>query len=412
MDKKITLIALSLIQAFSLAGYANQASAATFCGDRPNVTWGGDSTISGDLGADQCYEIGAGPGYAGSGINLNALAGSKLSVVGYLKDSTVNDGAEVWIGKDPMIAWDDYFADAPANASNIIIKSGALIRVVESGTLQDSQIDGGTVYVYKNKVDGGQSIDNSVNAGGRLFVYLEGKSQGTIINDGGTEFVQQKGTSQNTLINSGGTQQVRLEGQADNTTINDGGTQYVTTGGVATNTHVHGGSQILTATETNPLGGTAQHTQVYLDGTQHILMGSSAVDTQLFDHAEQYIYASSSAENVTINDNASTTLRDTAQLLGETQINNQGRLNIIAEDQDAEAYAESVNLNGENTAVQIFANGSDTQGAHIGILQGNGNVIFSQANADTHSHLNVDKLSGNLNFLFNSSIHTKGVVIS
>lgn len=60
MDKKITLIALSLIQAFSLAGYANQASAATFCGDRPNVTWGGDSTISGDLGADQCYEIGAG----------------------------------------------------------------------------------------------------------------------------------------------------------------------------------------------------------------------------------------------------------------------------------------------------------------------------------------------------------------
>ncbi|WP_323116042.1 hypothetical protein, partial [Klebsiella variicola] len=33
--------------------------AETFCGDRGSITYGGSSTLTGELTADQCYEVGA-----------------------------------------------------------------------------------------------------------------------------------------------------------------------------------------------------------------------------------------------------------------------------------------------------------------------------------------------------------------
>lgn len=427
---------LSLFTGALVLGLGQQAWAETFCGDRTEITYGGASVLSGDLASHQCYEIGAGGigtagEYIGLGINVNLLDGSKMNVLGHLMDSTVNGGAEVWIGKTTRIAWDGYIANEPALGVNIDVKSGGLIRVLDGGTLKDSFLNGGMVYVSNtgSADDPGISINNTVNSGGQLFAYLGGKSEDTIINSGGNEYVQQNGFSNRSIVNTGGfqgvysggvatattiksdgLQQVGRRGVAESTMVEAGAQQYVYDEGVANNATVYGKQWVFVNNSASYGAGVANNTSVYEDGQQIIQSGgASAIGVQLHDRAIQMISAGSSATNVTVNDSAKSWLGTGAQILGTTQVNGQGQLQLTAAQGDTGAYAQQVNLNGTDTALLVIANTDDTDSARIGQLSGNGMVRFitgtdSNTGETIYSRLNVENMSGNMHLFFSTSI--------
>lgn len=408
---------LSFLVFFTSLVLSHSALAETFCGNRSQVTYGGRATFSGDLTADQCLEIGSSgdfntPEYVGLGTNMNLLDGSLLSVLGYFEDSTVNGGATVYITKVTKIAWDGYSAGFESTGSNIDIKSGGLIRVYDGGTLKNSFLNGGTVYISDsgNTGEAGIGINNTVNSGGKLYVYLGGKSEGTIVNSGGNEYIQQSGTSTNSVINNGGYQRVLSLGEATGTTINSGGYQYVFDTGIARDTVVNdGGVQHLFLSSSTSTAGTAYNTKVYGMGTQNVQQGAQAIGVELNDNAIQRVYVDSSAENVTINDNAISWLSAGAKLLGSTQINDQGQLQLTTIGNGAYAYAESIVLNSLDSSVLVLANSADSDLAQIGDLSGNGKIRFYTATdaltgGVIYSKLSVNNLSGNVHFLFNTSI--------
>lgn len=432
MKYKFSLITLSIISALTTLTFSQTASAASFCGDRPEPTWGGGETFEGKLGGNQCLEIGAGnlgkPGeYAGTGINMELENGSLLSVTGYLKDSTVNSGAEVYISKKTRIISDGYHVAAPALATNININTGGLVRVLDGGTLENSYLNGGMVYISNGtNNDPGRSINNTVNSGGKLYAFLGGSSQGTIVNDEGAEYVQQTSQSTGTQVNSGGTQFLTLGGLSTGTTVNDGGLQqigidsiaegsvinagglqYVINTGTTNNTTVRGTQYIF---QNNSVAGTANNTKLYDTGLQVVQQGGKATSVELFDTSVQNIFAGSSAQGVTINDNAKSWVTVGGQILNTT-VNNQGQLQLVAAQGDTGAYADSINLNGADTSLLIIANTNDADSASIDNLEGNGKVMFKTATLVTrsvdntvYSRLNVDNLSGNMHFFFNTSI--------
>ncbi|GKX56837.1 hypothetical protein SOASR030_29490 [Leminorella grimontii] len=434
MQLKTTLSSIALFTALSLS---QSAYADTFCGSRPHVTYGGDVTFSGDLDGDSCLEIGAWNyggenGYAGEAINLNMLSGSKLSVIGFMRDSTVNTGAEVYITKDARIAVGDYDATVPALGTNINV-NGGLVRVFDGGTLKDSFLNGGTVYVSNtgDANDPGLSVNNQVNSGGKLYVYLGGKSEGTVVNQGGYEYVQEEGSASGTTVNAGGIQYVRLQGLANGTIVNEGGYQYVTSdgvsdgaainngglqyvfnGGIANATTINsGGVQYLYISGSDPsaVAGVSDDTKIYGTGAQKVQQGGRASNVALFDSATQSIYSNSFADNVTVRDSAKSWLAAGARLEGVTQVYDNGQLQLTSAAGTGGAYAQDVTLNGENAVLLAIANAADTDTARVGALSGSGKVRFiSGADSVTgepiYSRLQVDSLSGNLHFLFNTSI--------
>ncbi|SQI42829.1 Adhesin/invasin TibA autotransporter precursor [Leminorella richardii] len=434
MQLKTSLSAIALFTALSLP---QSVYAESICGDLPHVTFGGDATFSGDLDGNSCLEIGAWNyggqgGYAGQALNLNMLDGSVLSVLGFMTDSTVNTGATAYISKEPHIAWDDYDATVPALGTNINV-NGGLIRVFDGGTLQDSFLNGGTVYVSNSggTDDPGRSIRNEVNSGGRLYVYLGGTSENSVVNQGGYEYVQQQGIATGTKINSGGIQFVRLDGLAKNAEINSGGFQYVTSdgvsdgsvinngalqyvynGGIANNTTINsGGVQYLYISGSDPasVAGVAHGAKVYGTGAQKVQQGGRASNVELFDNAEQSVYSNSFADNVTIHNSAKSWLSTGSRLEGTTQVYDNGQVQLTSAAGVNGAYAENVVLNGENTMLLAIANSADTDTASVGALSGTGKVRFiSGVDGVTgeaiYSRLDVNSLSGSLHFLFNASI--------
>ncbi|MBP6117572.1 MAG: autotransporter outer membrane beta-barrel domain-containing protein [Neisseriaceae bacterium] len=430
MNTQKSILALAITTALSVPTFA---AAATFCNADQSAVWGGSVTWDGTvLSGQECLEIGAGmlgtdEEYAGTGINMTLEDGSRLSVLGYLKDSTAQSGSEVYISKDPRIAWDDYDRRFPATATNLQVDKGALIRVLDGGTLKDSAISG-TVYVSENTEglnDPGLSIDNTINDGGKMYVYLSGQSSGTTINQGGYEHVQQAGQATGTQVNQGGTQNVNNDGTAYNTIIHDGGRQLVQLNSHAEGTLVEaGGSQLVyhnaqvsdsivygeqTLFENTAGKGAAQadNTKLYGEGKQRVQNGASATHTQLFDQSTQSIYAGSSTDTTTINDQAKTWLAAGAQATGLTQVNQQGQLQLQAGDGNG-AYAEHVVLNGPAAAAIIIPGANGTDATHIGQLNGDGQVRFvTTGNELNFTNLNVDKLAGNMQFFFDTEINSQ-----
>ncbi|MGO3860075.1 MAG: autotransporter outer membrane beta-barrel domain-containing protein [Neisseriaceae bacterium] len=429
MNAQKKILTLAVTAALSLPAFAY---AAPFCNDGQSITWGGGATHEGTLSGSECLEIGAGmfgtnEEYAGKGINMTLEDGSKLSVLGYLQDSTAQSGSEVYISKDPRIAWDDYDSRFPATASNLTVDQGALIRVFDGGTLKDSAISG-TVYVSENTDelnDPGQAINNTIYSGGKQYVYLNGQSSGTTVNQGGSELVQQGGQASGTTINQGGTQNVNNDGTANQTVVRDGARQLVQNNSRASGTHVEaGGSQLVyhnaQVTDSvvhgeqilfeNTAGkghASADNTKLYGSGTQRVQNGSTASNTQLFDQSSQSIFNGSSTHQTTLNDQAKTWLAAGAKATGLTQVNQQAQLQLQAGDGNG-AFAENVVLNGPTAATIIIpgANGSDA--AHIGQLSGDGQVRFvTTGNELAFTNLNVDKLAGNMQFFFDTEINSQ-----
>ncbi|MBT0318156.1 pertactin-like passenger domain-containing protein, partial [Morganella morganii] len=408
--------------------------AETFCGDRGSITYGGSSTLTGELTADQCYEVGASvigdpADYIGIAKDLTLLSGSKLSVLGLFEDSQVQSGAEVWIDKTTHIAWDGYHTGFPATGNRIDIQSGGLIRVLDGGTLKDSVLNGGTVYVSNTGKadDPGQSVNNTVNNGGKLFIYLGGESTGTQVNDGGYEYVQQDGKSLNTVVNNGGAQMLKSGGFADSTIINDGGLQqlhgkgfadntlvnagarqYVVDDSKATNTTVDGGQQYIFSQNAAAAAGIAEFNLVKNGGAQIIKGGGQAINNELYDTAVQSIYSGSSATDTTLNDRAKSWLAAGAQLLGVTTVNQQSQVQLTAgsEDRlaaDAGAYAENVILSGPDSTLLVIT-GDTGNAAFAGSLSGQGQVRFVAPVNAGYSHLTIDNLSGSQTFYMNTAI--------
>ncbi|MBT0318407.1 AIDA repeat-containing protein, partial [Morganella morganii subsp. morganii] len=311
MMKKIKVLHLLLF--FNFFFIPSWGIAASFCGDRTNVTYGGNEALNGEtLSSTDCYEVGAGisggTDYYGTASNLTLLNGSKLSVLGLFEDSQVQGGAEVWIGKVANIVVNGYVPNAPATGSNVDIQSGGLIWVLNGGTLKDSVLNGGTVYVSNTGKadDPGQSVNNTVNSGGKLFIYRGGESTGTLVNDGGYEYVQEDGKSFNsvvnnggfqiirndglsdgTIIHSGGLQQLHKKGFADNTLVNAGAQQYVVDDSKATNTTVDGGQQYIFSQNASAAAGIAEFNLVKNGGAQIIKGGGQAINNELYDTAVQ-----------------------------------------------------------------------------------------------------------------------------
>ncbi len=408
--------------------------AETFCGDRGYVAYGGDTTLSGELTADQCYEVGAWvvgdpTDYVGIAKDLTLLSGSKLSVLGLFEDSQVQGGAEVWIDKTTHIAADGYDTGFPATGSRIDIQSGGLIRVLDGGTLKDSVLNGGTVYVSNTGKadDPGQSVNNIVNSGGKLFIYLGGESTGTQVNNGGYEYVQQDGKSLNTVVNNGGAQMLKSGGFADSTIINNGGLQqlhgkgfadntlvnagarqYVVDDSKATNTTVDGGQQYIFSQNASAAAGIAEFNRVKNGGAQIIKGGGQAINNELYDTAVQSIYGGSSATDTTLNDRAKSWLAAGAQLLGVTTVNQQSQVQLTAgsEDRlaaDAGAYAENVILSGPDSTLLVIT-GDTGNAAFTGSLSGQGQVRFVAPVNAGYSHLTIDNLSGSQTFYMNAAI--------
>nr|EKU5843953.1 autotransporter outer membrane beta-barrel domain-containing protein [Morganella morganii] len=433
MKTKKKLLHLSII-AVLCSTVPSLVMAETFCGDRSDITYGGGTTLTGELTANQCYEVGAWvtgdpTDYVGIAKDLTLLSGSKLSVLGLFEDSQVQGGAEVWIDKTTHIAWDGYDTGFPATGSRIDIQSGGLIRVLDGGTLKDSVLNGGTVYVSNTGKadDPGQSENNTVNSGGKLFIYLGGESTGTQVNDGGYEYVQQDGKSLNTVVNNGGTQMLRSGGFADSTIINDGGLQqlhnsgfadntlvntgarqYVVDNSKATNTTVDGGQQYIFSQDTAATAGIAEFNRIKNGGAQIIRGGGQAINNGLYDTSVQSIYSGSSATDTTLNDSAKSWLAAGAQLLGVTTVNQQSQVQLTAgaEDRlaaDAGAYAENVILSGPDSSLLVIT-GDTGNAAFAGSLSGQGHVRFVAPVNAGYSHLTIDDLSGSQTFHMNTAI--------
>lgn len=376
------------------------SSAKPFCDNGNGQVWNQfDPIFSGELKNNECYEIGAhddpdsaDKSWAAKAENLTMLSGSKLSVMGYINDSQVQNGAQLWIGKTGLIYSDPYQPGIPATGSGIDVQSGGLVYVINGGTLRDSFINGGRVNITSVAPSyiPGVSLNNQVNAGGVLMVYSEGRSAQTTINDGGLEVLQMNGASENTLINAGGMQYVTDDSSAVNTTI-DGGVQYL----------------FLSTTGSNP--GVAENTAIKNSGSQIVQDGAQAFTTTLWDESSQNIRAGSTTTNTTLHDSAISLIQKGAMAAGETVVNDRAQLQVVTGAQDNTetstkgAYVENLQLTTADSMLKIRA-GEEMGNAYVDELRGQGQIRFDGGPDSQHSNLVIGTLSGSHTFWMNTSI--------
>lgn len=384
---------------FLIVFLSKHSISATFCQNgQGQVINNNDPVLTGELKNGQCYEIGAhdsassaGKSWAAEANELIMLNGSKLSVMGYINNSQVQNGAELWIGKVGLIYSDPYQDGIPALGSGIDIQKGGLVYVINGGTLQNSSVNGGRVNVTSSTTSG-ISINNSINADGVLMVFNGGDSIGTVINSGGLEVLQMNGSSDGTIINSNGS-------------------QYVTDDSKATGTIINGGTQTVFLSNTNSTPGVSEDTIIKNGGLQVVQSGAQAINTTLWDNSRQNIRAGSKTTNTSINDDSITIIQRGAQALGETIVNNRGQLQLVtgvsdSTDNNFGAYAEKIKLNSNESTLQIRASENNTT-AFVHELDGNGIISFDPGTDGFHSNLVIDILSGKNTFLINTSIAEK-----
>lgn len=368
----------------SAAMFSQTSLAATFCGDRSNIFYTGDEIIQGSIGADDCYEIGAkidgsADDYVSHAKNMDILAGAKMNVLGIFTDSTIHGKAEVWIGKTPRIAVEGYIEGEPALGDNIIIESEGLVRVMDGGTLQNSFLNGGKVYISNTGTadDPGRSINNTVNDKGMLYVFDGGLSENTTIKANGMEFVQTKGISNNARIEAGAEQRV-------------------ISSGVANNAENYGLQRLYKTTAT---AGIANNTVSLGQGQQYVQGGAVANNSTFKNSAFQWVDEQSSSVNTNFYNNASSQIEAGGQLLGITNLNDNSALYFVSGQNSA--YAENVQLHQQNNI--YIVSGVDKGLVNFGLVEGGGNILFNKNNKG-FSQLNIDELKGDFNFLLSSTI--------
>ncbi|MEN3929523.1 autotransporter outer membrane beta-barrel domain-containing protein [Microvirga sp. W0021] len=358
----------------------------------------------------QCLELAASQyengGYARTANNMTIENQGKLSVLGFLTNSTVKSGGYVVVSKTTHIAVDGYDQTVPALADNITIEKGGLLYAFDGGTLQNSTIYGQANIYYANLNETGRGINNTVASGGVYYTYLGAQSDGTKVLAGGNEYVQTNATSNGSIIYSGGAQQVSSFSTANNARIEAGGSQYVIGNAEAHNTIVAGGAQYAYKASSGTTGaglvGLLYNSTVSGNGRQQIQDGGLAFDTTFYDQSFQLVYADSITHNTYLHDSTISKIYDGGQATGEMQVYDQSELQLVAAATNG-AFAENVQLNGENTKVVVLSGTDDQDSASIGTLNGNG-IVYFRHDTENYVRLNVDNLSGSMLFRFSTSI--------
>ncbi|WP_455482417.1 BafA family autotransporter [Bartonella sp. B35(2025)] len=316
--------------------------------------------------------------------------------------------------------------------TNSIIGSDSTIYIVNHNHKNSGKKENS--FNYKN---GGYSINNTVQDGGKLYINEASISRDTIIESDGTEFVQNLSTSEYAIVKKGGKQIIENGASADKVKIYSGeqfifgesdingeivsssaydtviygqdkipGVQNIHIGGVAFNTKVmRGGIQNIDGTKDGN-SALALGTEVFKNGMQIIFAGGKARDVVLYDHAIQEVHKTGYVNDLTIHDQAQSWLYAGAILDGVTNINDFGSLYIYAGDGEPVTEVKDLILNGENARLYYIATKTHSKKSPINIknLSGSGRVIFTFTGSDrNYSQLDINNLSGNLHFDFNTN---------
>lgn len=207
--------------------------------------------------------------------------------------------------------------------------------------------------------DGGVATDTIVNTGMQQII-AGGRADNTVVNNEGTQSVKNGGYASGTIINDNGLQWVGMGGSVSNAIIN-GGTQEVYLESKATNTTVNAGGKQEIKT-----GSTAQDT--ILNGGQQIITdeGSVANGTIIYNGGQSIVQNSATANKTTINTGGEQIISSDSTA-SETVIN--GGKQII--NTGGNAYNTAVNSGGNQT-VQNGAYSHDVKVNRGGILELNG----------------------------------------
>ncbi|WP_208433478.1 BafA family autotransporter [Bartonella doshiae] len=282
------------------------------------------------------------------------------------------------------------------------------------------------------------SISNTVQDGGKLYVYSNGFNLYTTIKSGGIEIIKTHGLSQDSTVYKGGKQKIKNGGKAEGTKIYGGeqfvsgkvfvvkgetvmssaydtvifgqnevpGYQNVYDGGSVFNTKIkEGGVQNLYLEEDlseESYGSFAFNTEVFSGGEQNVLAGGEAIDVILWGNALQTIDLGGYVKNLIIHDQAKSWLHHGATLEGSTTVNDYGRIYLYAGAEQSRTEVEKIVLNGPNAKLYSIASNVDGDSSLVENLSGNGSVIFTSTVFNPHySKLQINDLSGNLHFRFN-----------
>lgn len=265
-------------------------------------------------------------------------------------------------------------------------------QVVEGGTTINTTLNNGrqivvgtgsqaigTVINYENGFDapnnGSCSRPNCVPG---QEVSDGGVATDTIVNTG-MQQIAAGGRADNTVVNNEGTQSVKNGGYASGTIINDNGLQWVGMGGFVSNAIINGGTQEVY------LASKATNTTVNAGGKQEIKTGSTAQDT-ILNGGQQIITDEGSVANGTIIYNGGQSIVQNSATANKTTINTGGE-QIISSDSTASetvinggkqiinaggnAYNTAVNYGGNQT-VQNSAYSHNVKVNRGGILELNG----------------------------------------
>ncbi|MBX4336188.1 BafA family autotransporter [Bartonella raoultii] len=332
---------------------------------------------------------------------------------------------------------------------NFSINSDVIhFSIIEGGGILQSALLGDDHVVYisddKEQTVLKQSINNTVQGSGILYVESGGFSKNTTVESGGSEVVGEQGISEDTIVYEGGQQRVEGGGTAIGVEIYGGdqfvsGDSYVNGGLVGStvySTTIHGQDKILghqrvyddgMAVETKIMeggvqilakwfaydesfaeksGGLAVNTEVFAGGMQYILAGGEADTVILHAGGIQEVSTDGLVKNLTIESEASSWVAAGAVLGGEITVHDFGRLYLDAGDENQKTRVENIDLNGEEAQLYFLANEFDDKSIHIEKLSGVGKAIFtSSENNNLHySQLSIDDLSGSIDFHFNVSL--------
>lgn len=368
----------------------------TFCeGRMPNYgtkNENGVHELTGELSTEYCYEILDDEVLAH---DISIVDGSRISVVGKMTNSVVEENGFVIISRTILTAGDGYQEDQSATGNKILIKKGGEVRVHDGGSLIDSTING-IAYISNQseaqKNAPGISKNNIVSNGGKLMVYKEtipqpsrdtAEAYNTKVNDGGELYVYKEGKSHNTEINKGGIEYVQQGGISINTTVNSGGIQHVNNNGKAYNALVSsGGKQIVNA--------------------------SSTVENTILNNGHLYIYSGSLGIDTTLKEKSVGWLSEGAKSLGKTEVNQQSILQLTTGSNqlnslNSGSYVENLLLNDQNSTLKILR-GNSGKYAHIEKLSGQGKIKFDTTPSSGYAHLNIHSITGSQIFYMNTSI--------
>lgn len=289
-------------------------------------------------------------------------------------------------------AMQDIYAGGYAEGS--IIYAGGEQYIFEGGVADNTMVEGGGVGIY-----GGSANYTIVNAGA-LYVH-EGIASNTTVNGTGEISVSGIGISDNTFLYGNSVLSVKDNASVMNTELNDSASMYIYDNAIVSGTTINGGKQEIFSSDSMP---TVTDTTIN-NGAQIVHVNTVVGDTTV-NGGNQLVYGTTT--NTTVN-GGMTTIYNGGLANGQTQINADGKMMMIAG-----SHATDVETNGGTLIVSAPYYGmTGVSAAQVDSLAMNGGSIVFEAgmnagakegDSSSYSQLNIGELTGNGNFVFNTSL--------